>query len=381
MTAHSSNQRGGLTERHPNNMHQLVVGAVSTFCIALVLIFNVYEMMALDDNAKLSAWSSSALETAIAIDPVDRPISFEVPTEVSPVPRPISKRKEGIQTDFVKAGDYIYYRDRQNWDAAPIVVEKYKLIFFTVPKVGCTVWKQLFRRMMGYSDWLSQDGDKGLPHNPSTNRLKYLYHYSVKKASVMMTSPEWNRVMMVRDPKQRFLSSFLDKAVSNDHIYIFQRCCHPSVTLNTTLCEGASYSAEGFLNLASVCNDPHWAPQHERIDYKYWPYIDHLLHVESAGTDAKVLLQKLGSFENDQQEWISAWDRYGKSGWGKNNNGSIFASQSAESAGIHATWAHEKHWQWLTPDIENKVEQFYRSDYENPLFNFTRGKCLTCINT
>jgi hypothetical protein len=42
---------------------------------------------------------------------------------------------------------------------APIVVKKYKLLFFTIPEVGCTVWKQLFRRVAGYADWqIHQDG-------------------------------------------------------------------------------------------------------------------------------------------------------------------------------------------------------------------------------
>jgi hypothetical protein len=33
----------------------------------------------------------------------------------------------------------------------PIVVEEYKLIFFPVPKVGCSEWKLLLRRMMGFT--------------------------------------------------------------------------------------------------------------------------------------------------------------------------------------------------------------------------------------
>jgi hypothetical protein len=68
-------------------------------------------------------------------------------------------RRTITNKDLVKAGDFIYYNNPDSWDAAPIVIEKYKLIFFTLPKCGCTVWKQLFRRMMGYSDWSTQDGE------------------------------------------------------------------------------------------------------------------------------------------------------------------------------------------------------------------------------
>ena len=37
--------------------------------------------------------------------------------------------------------------------ASPIVLEDYKFIFFPIQKTGCTVWKQLFRRISGFQDW------------------------------------------------------------------------------------------------------------------------------------------------------------------------------------------------------------------------------------
>jgi hypothetical protein len=116
------------------------------------------------------------------------------------------------------------------WDGAPIVVEKYKLLFFTIPKVGCTVWKQLFRRVAGYADWqIHQDGKnnakKQLPHSPSQNGLTYLYHYPPDKADFMLTDPSWTRAIFVRDPKERLLSAYLDKAVSDKSKYIRHHCC------------------------------------------------------------------------------------------------------------------------------------------------------------
>jgi hypothetical protein len=51
----------------------------------------------------------------------------------------------------VKKRDFIYNAKIGN--SSPIVIEKYKLIFFTIQKTGCTVWKQLSRRMMGLEDW------------------------------------------------------------------------------------------------------------------------------------------------------------------------------------------------------------------------------------
>jgi Sulfotransferase family len=112
---------------------------------------------------------------------------------------------------LVQQGDSIYVLPE--WDAAPIVLEQYKLVFFTIPKVGCTAWKQLFRRMMGYRDWKNENVHDMQPWNPESNGLKYLYHYDRVTASTMMTSPEWTRAIIVRDPKERFLSAYLDKIV------------------------------------------------------------------------------------------------------------------------------------------------------------------------
>ena len=58
------------------------------------------------------------------------------------------------------------------YECSPIIIESHKLIFFTIQKVGCTVFKQLFRRMLGYDNW--RNSGKGLPHNPQMNGLQYL---------------------------------------------------------------------------------------------------------------------------------------------------------------------------------------------------------------
>lgn len=276
---------------------------------------------------------------------------------------PIPPREDGIVKGLVSPGDFIYYKDNTHlrWDGAPIVLESHKLVFFSIPKVGCTVWKQLFRRMMGYKDWQSQDSTKNLPHDPSTNGLKYLYDFGLEQANEIMTSPEWTRAIMVRDPKIRFLSAFLDKAVSNDHVHIANRCC-PDKT-----CIQDAQTILGFLQLIRRCDDEHWMSQHERVDAKFWPYMDFVGHVETAANDARRLLRKIG-----------AWDEFGATGWGEDGSLAIFQSTDTTGAGEHATWSQWKVWQWYTPESEELVERYYQADYMNPLFHFTRGTCLTC---
>ena len=129
------------------------------------------------------------------------------------------------------------------WDSVPVVIESHKLIFFTVPKVGCTVFKHLFRRMMGYENWRTK-----YPHDPLNNGLKHLDRYSIKEVTIMMTSLDWTKSIFVRDPKERFLSAYLDKVKNKDGMYVKNHCCSDCVP----------ETMSGFLNLTKKCYDPHW---------------------------------------------------------------------------------------------------------------------------
>jgi hypothetical protein len=264
--------------------------------------------------------------------------------------------------NLLKPYHYIYDTSHEGfWGSSPIVVETHKLVFFTIPKVGCSVWKQLFRRMMGFENWNVQDYEAGLPHNPAYNGLKYLYNYSIKEASIMMTSPEWTRAIMVRDPKMRFLSAFLDKSVGNNHKYLVEKCCPDGS------CVRGAQSILGFLDIIKTCVDVHWRAQVDRIDAQFWPYIDSILHLENAAADAELLLKKIG-----------AWDKYGASGWGEEGKYSIFGSKEKSVAGLHATHADQQIFQWFTPKSEQEVESFYRDDYGHPPFQLSLGRCISC---
>jgi Sulfotransferase family len=82
--------------------------------------------------------------------------------------------------------------------------------------------------MMGYKDWKEQSNEddyRQIPHNPKHNGLVYLHDYSLEEANRIMTSSEYRRAIFVRDPKERFLSAFLDKALSNDGSHVQSKCC------------------------------------------------------------------------------------------------------------------------------------------------------------
>lgn len=236
--------------------------------------------------------------------------------------------------------------DAHQWDQAPVVLTKYKMLFFTQRKVASQTWKRLFRRMMGYDDW--KTGEVASLHD---NGLKYLFEYSIGAAEKMMVSKEWVRAIFVRDPKERILSAYLDQGVGNDGAYMLKRCCPVEGA-----CVQESSTFEGFLNVASVCENPAWIPQSWRMEGRYWSFITYVGTLENAAEDSKELLQSIG-----------AWEEFGHKGWGKYGNDPVFPAGYVTQAWQHWT-------EYYNDDTEKKVEQMYAEDYDNPYLPYTRSE-------
>ena len=306
---------------------------------------------------------------------------------------------------LLQANDTIYQYGP--WDGSPIVLERYQLVFFTIPKVGCTVFKQLFRRMMGYRDWRLDQHP--LPHAPKRNGLLYLYDYPPAVAEHMLTSPEWTRALFVREPKERLLSAYLDKGTQNQYmqfhccpaakikqqkqqqqekpqqqqqelsllLYNKLDCAHPRehagpvVSQSRTKKDGREeanvvddpplLSFADFIHIVfPQCSDPHWQPQADRIDAKYWPYINFVGHMETIEHDTKRLLQHL-----------QLWDDFGRDGW---PHGSIFAGSATVS---HATdsSSHLRDY-FTTTALETVVDQLFEREYSLSILNLTRTRVV-----
>ena len=257
------------------------------------------------------------------------------------------------QNPQVKYGDWIYLKG--DWDGSPIVLEEYKLVFFTAAKVGCTTFKMLFRRMMGFADWQVEEYERMLPWNPETNGLKYLYDYDRDRATEIMTSSEWTRAIFVRDPKERFLSAYLDKAVTNQNY--MQICCN----YKGECMQQARQSLQGFFEIVRYCNDAHWRQQSRRVDAQFWPFINFVGHMESIAEDTELLLKQIG-----------AWDQFGKQGWGENSDAPIFGQKAGGAGRQHATNARAKLREFMTPELEIAVDDFYADDYSNPILGLNK---------
>ena len=217
--------------------------------------------------------------------------------------------------------DKIMLPNKKDWDSSPVVVEELKLIFFTVPKVACTTWKQLFRRIRGAANWKHQTPK--VPHNPATNSLVYLNQFNTSFVEKVMQDPTWTKAIFVREPKLRFLSAFLDKAVSHRGLFVRDKCCARTDELrrqcsNTPSCQkcvkDAGQNLTNFYTLIKTCHDSHWEAISSRIDEKYWKYINYVGKMETIDRDGTRLLKRLGD----------AWETYGKSGWGKDGQSSMF---------------------------------------------------------
>ena len=104
----------------------------------------------------------------------------------------------------------------------------------------------------------------------------------------------------------------------------------------------------GFLKMTETCYSVHWEPIANRIDSKYWKYINYMGKMENLAEDGTRLLKRLG---ND------VWETYGQSGWGMYGNSSVFETRSQVSN------ANLELLQWYTRETERLVEERFAKDY------------------
>jgi hypothetical protein len=268
---------------------------------------------------------------------------------------------------------------RWGWVNDPVIIEKYKLLFFPVPKVSCTEWLSLFRRMMNYSDWHS-----AAPHDVNSNGLRYLGHYSRNEQIEFMTSPNWTRAIFVREPMERLLSAFLNKAHGSERFFLQYCCVNPNagtqLHLNNSFykrqCQvlqrlgengptPQDFSFQNFVEAFMVqCKDDHWRLQSDRMKPTNWKYINFVGHFDTLAEDARSLLEKIG-----------AWEEYGATGWGDHGNLSFFQKNFAQ----HATSAKSRLEVFYIPEVLEPVLQYLKADYDHVLFNFSRPNMTTIM--
>lgn len=259
---------------------------------------------------------------------------------------------------------------------APIVLEEYKLLFFDVPKVGSTGFKQLFLRMKGSDLWKERNADQ--LHWKSARHLRTLSNYTVAEAQVMMTSPDWTRAVFVRDPKERLLSAFLDKVERNRGVYAGRACCKRyhyvremgekkwGASKREIQCMWEVFTFEGFLHLAATeCKDePHWRAQSQRVDDVFWPYMNFVGYMDNIAEDTRTLLESLSP---------DVWEQYGASGWGTSGEEAIF--ESLDNAHHHSIGGALSHYhEYFTAEIEQEADGWLADEYGHTILQLPHIK-------
>ena len=244
------------------------------------------------------------------------------------------------------------------WHDPPFVIEKYRLLFFSTAKVGCTHWHLLFMRMVYNRTYAPHQEDS--VHAQAVNQLKLLRHYSVQQATHMMTSPDWTRAIFVRDPMERFVSAYLNKALGPQD-FIYNHCCHGNATCRSRL----KQSAEAAFPIMKQCTDQHWRPQSHRISHKYMQQVNFIGRMETMQQDTERLLRHIGAWEQYGTHSISTKTTTANSTYSSN------FTQPRHAGQHHATGASSKLAQHITPKLYQQLLEYYRVDYDNPYFNFT----------
>lgn len=270
----------------------------------------------------------------------------------------------GTSNLLVKRTDQVYRNSR----VSPVVLEPYKLLFFSVPKVASTMFKLLFHEMLGIDKkYLGKPKSRFVwkeLHNPNVNRLPYLKKYNISYANHMMfDEKEWTRAIFVRNPHERLLSAYLDKGVGTNFTEVRRICC----PRKRACMPPEADSFEDFVTLlerSCLQRDKHWAPQISRIRSDYWAHVNFVGYMESFQEDLERLLRKVNATASDLPSLSSVLDD-------PHDGGGDAAAAGNDASRRHATDSRRKMKKFYTSKkLFDRVTKMYRTDYDNPHVNF-----------
>ncbi|XP_052083681.1 carbohydrate sulfotransferase 9-like [Mytilus californianus] len=217
---------------------------------------------------------------------------------------------------------------KRTWYNSPIVVMKYKLIFFWNEKSGCSYWKSLLQFIQG----LKHDD----MHNPSVNGLQYLINFKDRDIVSMMYNDSWTKAVFVREPRERILSCYLDKGLNNGFMMVnFKR------TVKTF---------SEFLELAKQCYNAHWESQVRAPKYFYKNMM--IGKMTNMSTFTEKLLTKIGAWNDTVKNWLDS-------------------KESEKKSRSHAQNAGDKLLQYYNDTkFQDVIFEMFEDDYD--VFNFER---------
>ena len=211
---------------------------------------------------------------------------------------------------------------------SPIVVAKYKLIFFYNEKSGCSYWKRLLQYIQNITN-------TNQIHSPASNRLSYLRYFNSQTIASMMYDKSWIKAAFVREPRERILSAYLNKVVDENALIEF--------------CNEYSKTFAGFLKVIKTCHNIHWNSQVRAPVHFYKNMI--IGKMEHIFEFTELLLKKIGAWNNKTKLWLNS-------------------TKFADETRWHATDSKIKMMQYYNRDLEDEIFNIYKRDYD--VFNFDR---------
>jgi len=82
-----------------------------------------------------------------------------------------------------------------NLALAMMVMDRYRLVHCSIPRIGCSRWRRLLRRMEGYPDYMAN------PHNLRENGMKYTATLDRQFVEDVLNDPTYFRFVFVRCPR------------------------------------------------------------------------------------------------------------------------------------------------------------------------------------
>ena len=177
-----------------------------------------------------------------------------------------------------------------------IVLEKYKLVYCSVPKVACTVWKRILANLEGYNI------TNGV-HKKTKGKLRILSNYTTEDRSKILKT--YKKFMFVREPFERLLSAYkdcfwgkfkrrMDTWKRYRKIIRFVLATRTGLDIdvnadNTTFEQFATYLVLRWRE--GVSFQEHWREQN-KLCHPCQVQFDYVGHYETLQDDAQFILQK-----------------------------------------------------------------------------------------
>jgi hypothetical protein len=177
------------------------------------------------------------------------------------------------------------------WAAAIRVLTKRKLSFCSSAKVASTTSRSYFMNISGGEVVVPENAQFGV-HNANFIELRAL---DLKAQQWVLTSPEWTRVLIVRNVVERFVSGFLDKVIKD---------CEKGENIHHAVNYYNQYGfscdkhqdAEAFISLLESVPrmEGHFGPQASICLIGKFPYTDVIYADENLDENLSRLSERLG---------------------------------------------------------------------------------------